>query len=523
MSIGPHALYMSWNRIGGTAGPLLSRMNLAQIASGGPASVFFWIRPRGAGFVRAVQGLGETGYYASGADSGNATMAQLMSSPGDSPFLFTTSTLSHTAVPDRDYCSDTGFSASGFACPTGMGTPGRTGDDWANRQPIQGNVVQGATLGGSHHDQLWLAWTAGRGYSTQPTTDAWSQPHIQFDGYHLSSLSRLFEGVVYNPCCGIEFPYLNSNAEGDVGISFAYGGPTVSNRPGAGILVPATPPQVDSFFDVAVGDRINPFTIPAGVYLNRTQGDYTTIQPDGDNSSLFVTGGPFDHYDTVGSSTVPRDHWGFARFGFGAPPSPPHIVITSPHDGASFSSDTTESFHGSATDWRGTPINQSSELQWSEDGTPFGNGTTATLHGASVGAHTITLQATDAAGRVATATIHVNVTAPPPGGSPSVTIDAPIDGQNYPNGNQAPIQFTAHGSEASGAPLAGSDVDWTDTYTDPHGVTQHVDLGHGLSFTHTLFWNGSSPTAHTITITATDPVDHNTATDTVQITVGTFS
>lgn len=528
LGVGDQALYLTWDHLGGGGGSIFARMNLRQLAAGGDASVFYWKLPGTGGGPRIAQSSGNTGYLVANSDNSDATQASVRYTRADSPLLFHSS-LPHLAVPNRDYCSDTGFSARGFACsatpgcpPTG-GTPGMTGDDWANRKGCSGDEVGGATVGGPHHDQLWLAWTAGRGYVGR-SGNTWKQPHIQYVGYRLPSFAKFFEGTVYRPDVAIEFPFLNADQRGDVAMSFAYGGPTVSPRPAAGILVPASSSDTASFFDVGVGDAINPFNIPASAgFVDRSQGDYTTIQPDGDNPNLFVTGGPIVKYVGTGSNRIPQDQWVFARFGYGHPLAGPTVTITSPPSGSTFPSDQTITVHGVATDWSGRAITAPSQLQWLEDGVAVGNGGTLSLAAQSVGFHTITLQAIDDAGRMSSASIRIQVTPAGSAHSPSVAIDQPTNGQNYPSGDTTPITFTAHGTEGSGGPLTASDVSWTDTYTDSHGITQHRDLGSGLSLSQTLYYNGTSPTTHTITVTATDPVSHLTAQDTVQITVGVFT
>jgi hypothetical protein len=508
LAVSDRALYLIWNRV--SVGSEMARMSLAQLAAGGNASFFHW-EATAATFGRAVQNPGATGYFVTN-DAVDATLADAFFSNGDSPLLFSTS-MNHSAIPTTDFSSDTGFASPG--------PPPVAGDDWANRCINRCGTIQGATLGGAGRDQLWLAWTAGRRFSTD-TMNTWSQPHVHYDGYRLTDFSRITEAQLFNSNYAIEFPFLNADAAGNVGISFAYGGPTTSNRPAAGILVPIDRTEAPSYFDVGVGDRIDPSTIPAGIYLNRTQGDYTTIQPDGDNPWVFVTGGPFDRYDTVGGMRIPRDHWSFARFGIGETLPAPRVRIISPVDGSTLPPSAAQAFHGSAVDWSNASIDDPSQLQWTVDGTPFGNGVTATLSAAAAGIHTILLTAVDAAGRLGSASIRVQILGADAGGSPSITIDSPTDGHSYPSGDTVAIPFGAHGTDSTGAALPASAVRWSDSYTDVHGITQTVDLGTGLTLNHTLYTSGLSPTTHTITVTATDPANHRTATDHVQISVGAY-
>lgn len=500
MSVSNRALYMIWDCF--NRGSLVARMSLADLASG-TTRVFYWnhLTPI---FGRAVQNPGNTAYFVTNDAGGDATITNVSFSTGDSPLMFTFN-VTHSAVPDRDYTSDTGFGV----------------DDWANRKPISGSSIGGATIGGPHQDQLWIAWTGGRGFAGQTETP-WPQPHVHYVGYRLSDLTVVNEADLFNSSYAIEFPYLGSDAAGNVAISFSYGGPMTSNRPAAGILYSSDPTVTTGYFDVGVGDTINPTTIPAGLYLNRTQGDYTTVQRDGDNPHQLVTGGPFDKYDGPRSMRVPRDHWSFARFGVSAPLAPPTVRILSPADGSTLSSTAASPFHGSAVDYSNAPITDTDQLQWSIDGAPFANGMNATLTSATIGSHTVQLSALDAAGRTGSASIRVQVVSGAAGGQLFVAIDAPSAGLDYPDGATSAITFRAHGTSSSGSALQDADVRWTDTYRDAHGVTQTIELGRSLSLTHTLYTTGLSPTAHTITITVTDPVTHATVTDSVPITVGVF-
>src|SRR5262249_8852009 len=158
----------------------------------GPASVFYWnsISPI---FGRAVQNPGNTGYFVTNDAAGDATMASVSFSFADSPLLFTV-LVPHLAVPNADYSSDTGFA-----------DPARhiSGDDWANRKPITGDAIGGATIAGIGQDQLWLAWTGGRKFAGA-TSNAWSQPHVHYVGYRLPGFTPIRESDLFNSNYAIE-------------------------------------------------------------------------------------------------------------------------------------------------------------------------------------------------------------------------------------------------------------------------------------------------------------------------------
>lgn len=95
----------------------------------------------------------------------------------------------------------------------------------------------------------------------------------------------------------------------------------------------------------------------------------------------------------------------------------PSASITSPPDGSSFVSGTSITFMGSGTDAEDGELS-GSDLTWTSDvdGT-LGTGTSLTSSALQVGAHTITLTATDSRDATGTATISITIT-PTGGGDP---------------------------------------------------------------------------------------------------------
>ena len=63
---------------------------------------------------------------------------------------------------------------------------------------------------------------------------------------------------------------------------------------------------------------------------------------------------------------------------------------------------------------------------------------------------------------------------------------------------------------------------WTDEYRDAHGRTVRTDFGAGPRASARLYTSGISPTAHRITVTATN-ARGQTATDTMTVTSGVYS
>ena len=79
--------------------------------------------------------------------------------------------------------------------------------------------------------------------------------------------------------------------------------------------------------------------------------------------------------------------------------------------------------------------------------------------------------------------------------------------------------FYGSGTTAGGSSLSGSNLQWYDDYTDAAGHAQHVLLGTGTSFYHTLY-SGGTQRPHTITLVATDPGNGHTAVDVVHVSSG---
>jgi hypothetical protein len=110
-----------------------------------------------------------------------------------------------------------------------------------------------------------------------------------------------------------------------------------------------------------------------------------------------------------------------------------------------------------------------------------------------------------------TTTKSTSSTTTQPSAPPTVSIVSPKYGANYPNGEQQAIEFYATVSPSS-ARVPPGNICWTD---DRDGR-----LGCGNRLLHTLSYNGSSPTTHTIEVTATDLSTGLTGKATVTITVG---
>ena len=291
MAVGPTALWLDWNRV--NVGKILARINLRQISAGGRFSIFYWKLTGGATFDRLAQQPNAVEYLVSNDDGGDPGKATLHFSNEMSPLLQTVE-VSHVAIPSANYASD--------LPPANPANPG----NWLYRT---GFVVGGAT---EAHGSLWIVFDAGRDFPGM-THPSWMQPHLQLAAYQTdspagsemepSSFTLTHQIVTANTLYAVGFGFLASDPDGDVAMSYSYGGPTIP--PSAATMVLSGP--ATGAVNVIRGDIVAP---NAGI--DRAQGDYSSVQPDGSSARGFVSAG----YAAQNDPTGPHDHWSFVRIGF---------------------------------------------------------------------------------------------------------------------------------------------------------------------------------------------------------------
>jgi hypothetical protein len=185
---------------------------------------------------------------------------------------------------------------------------------------------------------------------------------------------------------------------------------------------------------------------------------------------------------------------------------PPTVTIDKPVDGASFGSDQTINFVGSATDPGQGDLGPSAT--WSVDGTPVGTGASLFQYRiATQGTHTVRLSATNGIGLSSSASITVNIG--PPTGKPTVSITQPTNG--YQAGANTQVTFSAAATASGSATITGYSWDFGD---GSGGAGQNVMHNYPLSC------NG--PVPYQVTVTARDS-NGATATDTITIYVGVIA
>ena len=241
---------------------------------------------------------------------------------------------------------------------------------------------------------------------------------------------------------------------------------------------------------------------------------YFTIDDNDDGSSDFIG---YRSGNDADADSRPQLILTYSEPGGGGN-SAPTVSISSPPDGSSFTSGTSISFAGSASDAEQGDLTAS--LTWSSslDGA-IGSGGSFSTSGLSNGTHLITASVTDSGGLGGSDQITVNVNAPV-NTPPSVTITSPTDGATFIEGTS--ISFAGAAGDAEDGDLTAS-LAWTSdldgsigsggSFTTPLSVGTHVvtasvtDTG-GLagsdSVTVTVNPSGGTPQEETFTSIASD-------------------
>ncbi len=182
--------------------------------------------------------------------------------------------------------------------------------------------------------------------------------------------------------------------------------------------------------------------------------------------------------------------------------SPPTASISAPANNATVTAGASTTFIGSASDPEDGALTGASLVWVSDKDGQIGTGTSFSTSSLSLGAHVITLTATDSDGLTDDAVVNITVN-----DAPTATITAPANGASYNEGDN--VSFTGTGSDTEDS--AGSlTLSWSSSID---GV-----LGTGTS----LSTSSLSAGTHTITLTVTD-TQGGTDTDQITITVNSTS
>jgi hypothetical protein len=279
LAIGNNHLYISTNLIDDKApdnkcvGSVFIRYPLADL--GGPA-VRDWSVELGFVTARAVQNSGDSGYWAAHSTSSEI---QLWRQPENSMRLY------QRKVEIPSWPNTFGDFDSITPAP-------RT--NWLSFLKELRSVGYGITGSTRSDNKLWLAWTAAKGsvlsQDSPPQTIQIPQPHIQAVGLLVGSYRLSNRIVLYNRNYAYAYPALATNADGDIGISLAYGGNTVQPNHAVGFLS-------------APGVPLKKTTSSTGA--STRWGDFMSIRPE-PNSGVFSAAGhgwlgsPDPHYIRFG-------------------------------------------------------------------------------------------------------------------------------------------------------------------------------------------------------------------------------
>lgn len=165
----------------------------------------------------------------------------------------------------------------------------------------------------------------------------------------------------------------------------------------------------------------------------------------------------------------------------------PTATIQLPADGAEVRVGDTVRFEGSGDDAEDGALSGAS-LAWSSDQQgDLGNGAVVETALTALGAHVITLTATDAAGATGSAQVTVTVV---DNLAPTVSITSPGDGASFAIGES--VSFRCDASDPEDGPLPNTSIAWTSDVDGP--------LGFGANVVNALITVGT----HTITCRAED-------------------
>jgi hypothetical protein len=236
VAVGDNYLYVTFNLIGNHSIGL--RLSLAEIHARGSlfliyfaASSNYWMRP--------VQSTESTGYFVA---ENSASQLRVFAWP-ERADVINYFDVDIATIPTDDFP-----------------TPMPSGGQWLGPTSKVDWHIYGATRTGSH---IWVAWNGARKISGQ-TSNTFDYPHIGIAIIDVHSKKLVEQRYIWNHEHGFAWPSLATNAYGDVGLSFCWGG----NRwdPQYGVAVLTDP---DDTFVSATGGK----TAGAG-------GHYTSVREE---------------------------------------------------------------------------------------------------------------------------------------------------------------------------------------------------------------------------------------------------
>jgi hypothetical protein len=256
LAVGANSLYMTVDKMtaaGKVNASHIVRIGVRELGKG--TMNFSWYTTDSA-YVHPVQHVGQRGYFVQ--HRSTSKLRVYFWDEGSNQIAW--KDVDHPTIPDKNWSSL---------------TPG--GKDWLDRAVNSGGQrIRGATLAGN---RIWLAWTAARDTVVDgKTKQLFKQPHIEIAKLDPGTLDLKDQDYVFNDNHAFARPMLDTNARGEVGLGFAWGGGgNWYASQGVGLLTGKREFWESLSNDADDGDGKNP------------HGDYSAIRAGWPHSQCFLT------------------------------------------------------------------------------------------------------------------------------------------------------------------------------------------------------------------------------------------
>jgi hypothetical protein len=302
VSYGAQFLHVNTNVFAGSSGKLFFELPLADLAAGRGFSFQYAFVQHGIMGGSPTQNIdGDTNYWAAHVD--NSTMRIYRSVATESQYSWRDRKVANwPSVFGGDVVS---------AAP-----------DWGDWISEDHRII-GATRQGN---LLWFAWTAATG-NGGGSGFSFPRPHIQIAMFDLSADFRLVDQTqVWNADYAFAYPSLTTNADGEVGISLGWGGPSAYASHAVGILGDFVVWFGDASELTSLRQRQdaagNPLTNPDGTPLMYSRwGDYVHVRLAHPDTRFFSGFGYAVNKDASGNEKLDAIYVEFGR----EVPGPPVI------------------------------------------------------------------------------------------------------------------------------------------------------------------------------------------------------
>jgi hypothetical protein len=264
ISFGDNSLYFNTNSVG--RGRIIARLPLQQIKN--RSTIHFSYSPElpNCNFSRISKNTSDEAYWGGHKDNSTLRVYSWKEGSGTIFWRFPKVNSWPNIPPYTAICPD--------------------GKNWVNNNS-QGFAWYGATR---HDNKLWIAWPASSGGS-------FPQTHIRLAQINLSNYSVISQHQIWNSDFAFNYPSIDVNSNGEVGISLGFGGnSTLYGSHGVGVWGDYTI-YTPKFSDICT----------------ERWGDYTTLRRANNNSAQWIAGGYTNQKDTSGNLEVVPHYIRFGR------------------------------------------------------------------------------------------------------------------------------------------------------------------------------------------------------------------